>query len=33
MRATLMVMRLPSEPCMQLGLPSVGTNQFAELSC
>ena len=33
MRAMLMVMRLPLEPCMQLRLPSFCTNQFADVSC
>jgi hypothetical protein len=33
MRATLMVMRLPLEPCMHHGLPSFRTNQFADVSC
>ncbi|KAF1940229.1 hypothetical protein EJ02DRAFT_236608 [Clathrospora elynae] len=33
MPSTLMVMHLPSEPCMHLGLPSVHTNQFAEGLC
>jgi hypothetical protein len=28
-----MVMRLPSEPCIQLGLPSFRTNHFAEVLC
>jgi hypothetical protein len=33
MRPTLMVMRLPSEPCRHLALPSFRTNQFADVSC
>jgi hypothetical protein len=32
MQATLMVMRLPLEPCMQMALPSFRTNQFADVS-
>jgi len=33
MRATLMVMRLPLEPCLHMALPSFRTNQFADVSC